>query len=130
MNPSEIPKLHIPEIIFREDGIVCVDHGYARTLTSEGVLEVLRIRREFSLKPMPLMIKMDGRPILDPKIISIVKSAEYCEVTPAVAYVTSSWYVRQLLDTYMTIQTPSYPLFVFEQEEEALAWLSRFVPAK
>lgn len=127
MTAPSLPHIHTPTVQLRTDGIMCIDYGHNPNLSGEGLAEVLRRRREISQLAMPVLVKVTGRPSIDSQLPKALRSSDYCSITTAVAYVTDSWHVRNLINTYLTVQKPPYPLFIFDTEEEALICLRRYV---
>ncbi|WP_018152733.1 DUF7793 family protein [Leeia oryzae] len=117
-------------ITLRDDGIVCVDYGKNPLLSGAALMEIVQRRKALCPSPTPVLVRINGRPVMDGTLPAALRSPDYCQLTLAVAYVTDSWYVRKLLNTHLTIDAPPYPLFVFEHEDEAVTCLTRYLPGK
>lgn len=116
-----------PIVWLGEDGILRVDYGDSPHIDGAMIEKIRQKHIALSDKPLPVMFMATGRPSSTKDGREAASTPEICNITTAVAFVTKSWYIRQLLDLYLTFDRPPYPAFVCETEEDAADWLIRYV---
>ncbi|WP_018151031.1 DUF7793 family protein [Leeia oryzae] len=118
----------MPDMQLGSDGVLRVDYGYNPVLTTAGFVHILDEREKIVSAPVPVLVKMSGRPKVQVNQTGIMHTSRYLSLTTAVAYVTKEWYIKHLIDKHITLNKPPLPIFVFETDQEAINWLKRYLP--
>ena len=88
---------------------------------------VIERRLEITRLPTPVLVTMTGRPTVTPNQTDVMHDELYRSITTAVAYVTTEWYIKHLINIHLKVNKPPFPLFIFDTEEEAVPWLARYI---
>ena len=110
-----------------EDGIVRVDYGNDPMLDLTVVQSAVAQRIALVGRPHPVMIIGGGHPHVTPAAKAYTRSAEVVKMTTAMAFVTESFWARNMVQLFRLFDAPPYPVYVFSDQIEAAAWLRRFV---
>lgn len=118
-----------PQVSLGEDGILYVDFSqYDRiTLASFQYVHIEHI----TLCPMgkvPVLVKGNGVGSVEYAAQRYAASPEVCAGISAAAIVVSSFLERHLARMFLIYHRPPYPVQVFSDESDALAWLRGFLP--
>lgn len=118
-----------PQVTLGEDGILYVDFSlYDRiTLASFQYVHTQHI----TLCPVgkvPVLIKGKGVGSVEYAAQRYIASPEVCAGISAGAVVVGSFLERHLTRMFLIYHRPPYPVQVFSDENDALAWLRGFLP--
>ena len=120
----------MPKVTLGDDGILRIDFSrYDRiTLASMQYAHA----QHAALCPdgkIPVLIKGAGIASVEYKAQRYLSSPEVSAGISAGAVVVKSFLERHLARMFLTYHRPPYPVQVFSDESEALAWLRGFLPA-
>lgn len=110
-----------------DDGIVRVDYGNDPLLDLAAVKSAVAQRIALVGRPHPVMVIGGGHPHVTPDAKAYTRSAEVVQMTTAMAFVTESFWARNMVQLFRLFDAPPYPVYVFSDQIEAAAWLRRFV---
>jgi len=118
-----------PKVTLGDDGILRVDFSrYDRiTLASMSYAHAQHV----ALSPdgkIPVLIKGAGIASVEYKAQRYLSSPEVSAGVSAGAIVVKSFLERHLARMFLTYHRPPYPVQVFSDEADALAWLRGFLP--
>lgn len=117
-----------PKVWLGDDGILRIDHGVDPDLSLEMVKDAYEQHRALTTEPRPVILLASGHPRVHGEAKDFVRTPEVCALVTAIAYVADTWYIRYLVDLFLTFDRPPYPAYVCKSETEAAAWLKRFLP--
>lgn len=123
--PHAYPRVHL-----REDGIMHVDFGLHPYLDMATVQRALDLHRDIAPSlARPVMVTMDGavRTELDAELLA--RGDDAGSLIAAMAVVTRSVLGTHVAQQFMWYRKPElYPVRLFGDEAEALAWLKPYRP--
>jgi hypothetical protein len=125
-----VPDGMAPEVTLGRDGILRIDYSrYDRiTLASIEHAHALHV----ALCPnrrIPALFQGKGVGSVEYKAQRYLSSPEVCAGISAGAIVVKSFLERHLARMFLIYHRPPYPVQVFSDEANALAWLRGFLPS-
>jgi hypothetical protein len=117
-----------PKVTLGEDGVLRVDFSQYDRITFASIQYVHA--QHVALCPdrkIPVLIKGAGIAIVEYKAQRHLSSPEICSVVSAGAIMVNSFLERHLARMFLTYHRPPYPVQVFSDEADALAWLRGFL---
>jgi len=118
-----------PKVTLGDDGILCIDFSRYDRITLASLLNAHA--QHVALCPerkIPVLTKGAGIASVEYKAQRYLSSPEVCAGVSAGAIVVESFLERHLASMFLTYHRPPYPVQVFSDETEALAWLRGFLP--
>lgn len=118
-----------PMVTFGNDGILRIDFSQYDRITLAGIQ--CAHARHVALCPdqkIPVICKGRAVASVEYRAQRYLSSPEVCAGTSAVAIVVSSFLERHLARMFLVYHRPPYPVQVFGDEADALAWLRSFLP--
>ena len=111
-----------------EDGIVIVRKKQNSFVDIEEALEDYEVHRKLAgSKPSPSMLIMTDMLNASAKAREFFSLPIHAEYRCAEAFVVNNLAIRMLITFYMKTAKKKYPIRIFSNEEEALAWLRTFI---
>ncbi|MCK5424623.1 MAG: hypothetical protein KAI89_04560 [Emcibacter sp.] len=121
-HPPEMPK-----IVIDDDGILNVHFGTIM-VTVEHVVYRADIQRKLAPgRKLPVMVVGEAAVSVRVKIAEMCRSKWVADVTSAMAVVSPTKVGRVLGNIFMSIHKNPYPTKLFDNEEDALAWLRQYL---
>ncbi len=117
-----------PTVTLGDDGILRIDFSQYDRITLASIQYVHA--RHVALCPdrkIPVLLKGKGVASVEYKAQRYISSPEVCAVISAVAIVVKSFLERHLARMFLIYHRPPYPVQVFSDEADALAWLRGFL---
>lgn len=120
--PSEMPDISIDN-----DGIITIDFG-SILITPSHVVHGVEVHRKLAPnKKSPVLIIGEAALNLSGEISKVGAREETVGITSAVALVTQSKISKVMGNIFMTLQNNPYPTKLFDNEEDARAWLNNYL---
>jgi len=118
-----------PKVTLGDEGILTIDFSrYDRiTLASMYYAHAQHVALCLDGK-IPVLIKGAGIASVEYKAQRYLSSPEVCAGVSAGAIVVKSFLERHLARMFLTYHRPPYPVQVFSDEADALAWLRGYLP--
>lgn len=118
-----------PLVSLREDGILIVDFSQYDRIT---LASIQYIHAEHVVlapgRKIPVLFKGKSIGSVEYKAQRYLSTPEVCEGIAAGAVVVTSFLERHLARMFLIYHRPPYPVHVFSNENDALAWLRGFLP--
>lgn len=119
-----------PQVILSEDGILHVDFSqYDRIGLASFQYSHTEHMMLCSVGKVPVLVKGKGVGSVEYAVQRYAASPEVCAGVSAGAIVVSSFLERHLAHMFLIYHRPPYPVQVFSDEKDAIAWLRGFLPA-
>lgn len=123
----QTPDNITPQVNLRKDGILYVDFSAYDRIT----LASLKYAHSEHIKlcpvgAIPVLVKGNSVGSVEYAAQRYVASPEVCAGVSAGAIVVSSFLECHLARMFLVYHRPPYPVQVFNDEQEAIAWLRRF----
>lgn len=130
--PEQQPALDdiTPAVTLGDDGILRIDFSQYDRITLASMQYVHA--RHVALCPdrkVPVLLKGKGVASVEYKAQRHLSSPEVVASTSAGAIVVTSFLERHLARMFLIYHRPPYPVQVFGDETDALAWLRGFLPS-
>lgn len=120
--PSEMPKIFIDD-----DGIVNVIFGTI-LITANHVVHGVEVHRKLAPnKKSPVLIIGEAAKNLKNDISKVGSRPETVEVTSALALVTKGKISKVMGNFFISLQSNPYPTKLFDNVDDARAWLKKYV---
>lgn len=120
----------LPTVSLRKDGILRIDYGLHPHITLEAVRYARQRHRELTPHACPVLITGEGAVRSDLEAERYAGSPDVAKLTLASALVTNSLVGQLAAKLFLLYRKPmTYPVKVFSNEDEAVAWLRGFLPA-
>ncbi len=117
-----------PGVWLGDDGILRVRYPPDFNLTLETMERVHRQRLEVVATPCPLLVYADSVASAEYDAQQFASREDVAALITAMGIIVKSLFTRAMSDLFMRFHKPPYPTKVFKNEEEALAWLARYLP--
>jgi hypothetical protein len=119
-----------PKVTLGDEGILRVDYSQYDRITLASIQYVHAQHVVFCPdRKIPVLVKGAGIASVEYKAQRYLSSPEICSVVSAGAIMVKSFLERHLARMFLTYHRPPYPVQVFSDEADALAWLRGFLPA-
>lgn len=117
-----------PYVRVDETGILHIDYGTRERITIADIGEAYRLHMQISPMKHPVMTSGSGFGKVDADAQHFASSPEVVAVCSANAIIVQSAWQMHLGRLFMLVYRPPYPVRLFTDRAEALAWLSQFLP--
>jgi hypothetical protein len=127
-DPQPAPEDITPPVTLGDDGILRVDFSQYDRVTLASLQYANT--RHVALCPdrkTPVLCKGRGVASVEYKAQRYLSSPEVCTVVSAAAIVVTSLLERHLARMFLIYHRPPYPVQVFSDEADALAWLRGYL---
>ena len=124
--------MNTPVVQLLESGIMCVEYPMHATIRLQDIESEYQQRTALSRKKHPLLVKLHGMAAFEDKAQMFLGSNEHCAITSAAAILmdpTAGYRDLSiiLLDMLQHYTRHGFDIQIFDNEEEALAWLARYL---
>ncbi len=120
--PSEMPKISIDN-----DGIIKIDFG-SILITPSHIIHGVEIHRKLAPnKKSPVLMLGEAALNLSGEISKVGAREETVSITSAFAMVTQSKISKVMGNIFISLQSNPYPTKLFDNEEDARAWLKNYL---
>lgn len=117
-----------PLVWLGDEGILRIDYGRNPRIDLAAISSAHAQHRALSLTPRPVLIRGEGTLTSTSEAEAFSISAPVCALTTAVALMQPNLAARLAVKLYLVYHRPPYPCQAFDDEAQALGWLSQYLP--
>lgn len=120
-------KLEFVEAWLRADGILVYSPRPNLLIDLKAAQQITILGKELTDHPVPVLVHMGNVRRVTREARALFASTEYTEVAGQSALLVSSTVSRVVSNFFVGLNNPTYPVRVFSDEKNAVAWLKGFL---
>ena len=114
-------------VVLRDDGILAYHPIPGLELTYAIALQCMAVGLQIANRPMPTLVLMQDMARVDREARAFFASEAYMRLCSQTALVVGSPVSRVIASFFVGLNRPRYPYRIFDDPEQAAAWLRGFV---
>jgi hypothetical protein len=111
------------KIWLEEDGILRIQYPQNAHMTLEAMHHIYDQHVRITTEKRPVLVYAESVASAEYEAQQFASSPQIVELTACVAFIVKSVFTRAMGELFMKFHKPPYPTRIFNNEEQAIAWL-------